>query len=1074
MGKGFGAGSFKGHSCRTGTFEVLNQTFKLHLIVLFRSLVDESDKLAIQALTKKEHQLNVRPPPLTCLSNLLNGLINQILACLAVLEDPPLNSTKKTQTLSVETRTIVYSECDLRIPCLGQFEKASPPVIHPRYLLLLAYTSLYNWMKTLICESSIIARPLADSMKSFLVNNDIEKSAMLTDQYQFVAKDLDHLAPFIRTNSHLLTLYWSGLLKMHSVFLRANVDIEWRNMVILGLGNLVVCVATYRMDESLNTLLASLVDLALPEMIQPSVSSLSTSPKHRSSASFVGNSGSLVVSPINLDVSGLILHLGVCLDEVLGHSWCHPIRIIHGIDLFAVFKAKKIVSIESNLQNFKRGLTVTTTNTTNLTSTQPEMEKLAQLTELSRSLVEHSQHLSSKTFYYYLQALCQLSTETMLPESVSSGFPSSAKMTIVLFPIQKIKQVVLLNSHRFLVSDDEEASLTWEILMNQFIKVLDSPDPGLRGLGAEAFGLMMNQMVATIEPHIFQSSSAIQERIVEGLGRVLMQTRWPDIHKVSLDGLYRMLQGLGQYLNIGWSSVLSSLGLYVNHADPSSNFEEKGGETMLMNSRNTVSTILRPSFTCCKLICSDFLGSLATSTDSMVQLVALLAKFAKQTDDLNIALTAVGLFWDLSDYNQKNLKEKNECQNEYWLGILDHLAMLVHDARPELRNSAIQTLTRTIESHGEELSGKQWTSLFDSIIVPLLQSLPGSASSASILPTLEKINIAESLLHHSRDTQQKQWDETLVLMLQGIGQIFVGFFEQLVELSLDFIRWWDTFISLLEHYGKTSSSFELVAVSISCLTMLSSVRPKAPHSPDILVPVWNRLWNCWMQIGEAMRSLQSFTQDTLVAFVKILGSLHSFYQNHIGRLGISSNSQVASSLSISWIEEAFAVVSGALRCETPSDPVRDLDNITILQQTAIDLLESLVSAASKDPSLASSAASLHLRQSCLWLGWVEELRDIKMTRIPSLRRMRTRTNLNVAIVSTPNSSASSSPRIRPIDMGLGSDLPSPASRQTVMPCFVAMAISLIERVTNAFVDKKYHLLSKIFEPGEAFECLVKV
>ena len=56
------------------------------------------------------------------------------------------------------------------------------------------------------------------------------------------------------------------------------------------------------------------------------------------------------------------------------------------------------------------------------------------------------------------------------------------------------------------------------------------------------------------------------------------------------------------------------------------------------------------------------------------------------------------------------------------------------------------------------------------------------------------------LVHHSRNTEQKQWDETLVLLLGGLSRLLRSFTSVLQKLD-GFDSLWETFLEFA--YGST-------------------------------------------------------------------------------------------------------------------------------------------------------------------------------------------------------------------------------------------------------------------------------
>lgn len=173
------------------------------------------------------------------------------------------------------------------------------------------------------------------------------------------------------------------------------------------------------------------------------------------------------------------------------------------------------------------------------------------------------------------------------------------------------------------------------------------------------------------------------------------------------------------------------------------------------------------------------------------------AKFGSQTQELNISLTAVGLMvgqvwwffgkylwfffsqWNISDYFYQN--QEKICASlqgdsasvfpdfpgttnmppfdKLWMCLYARLGDLCVDPRPAVRKSASQTLFSTISAHGVLLHQPTWQAVLWQVLFPLLDKVRSLSSSASS----EKVDTGGNILiHHSRNTAQKQWAETQV------------------------------------------------------------------------------------------------------------------------------------------------------------------------------------------------------------------------------------------------------------------------------------------------------------------------
>ena len=97
-----------------------------------------------------------------------------------------------------------------------------------------------------------------------------------------------------------------------------------------------------------------------------------------------------------------------------------------------------------------------------------------------------------------------------------------------------------------------------------------------------------------------------------------------------------------------------------------------------------------------------------------------------------------------------------------WLSLYNAIAILCVDGRPSVRKSAGQTLFGTISAHGSSLDAETWRQLFWNILFPILDN----AERATENPESGEKKSNNFLVHHSRDTSEKQWAETKRLTLQ--------------------------------------------------------------------------------------------------------------------------------------------------------------------------------------------------------------------------------------------------------------------------------------------------------------------
>lgn len=182
--------------------------------------------------------------------------------------------------------------------------------------------------------------------------------------------------------------------------------------------------------------------------------------------------------------------------------------------------------------------------------------------------------------------------------------------------------------------------------------------------------------------------------------------------------------------------------------------------------------LIRVAFQCLQLLVTDFFPVMPWQCLPLC--VNTAATFGLQTQELNISLTAVGLMWNISDFlnqNQDKLMKTvvddgsvlpdfpgtvNVPQlDKLWMCLYARLGDLCVDLRPAVRKSAGQTLFSTISAHGNLLNPPTWQAVLWQVLFPLLDKVRNLSSPASS----EKVDTSGNILiHHSRNTAQKQWD----------------------------------------------------------------------------------------------------------------------------------------------------------------------------------------------------------------------------------------------------------------------------------------------------------------------------
>jgi hypothetical protein len=184
-----------------------------------------------------------------------------------------------------------------------------------------------------------------------------------------------------------------------------------------------------------------------------------------------------------------------------------------------------------------------------------------------------------------------------------------------------------------------------------------------------------------------------------------------DTRENALHALYRVLQSCGHILEGGWPSVfalLQSVALKSCLGDEGGE-ESPGGRPQDVDQaldRSWGDTCLPLGFRSLKLIVDDFLDSVPMRHIS--DCIACMGAFGAQVSDVNISLTAIGMVWTVADF-AKGKREPWGPQDEgIWDAILGELGRLALDARPEVRNCAINSLFSCLCGHGASFPMESW------------------------------------------------------------------------------------------------------------------------------------------------------------------------------------------------------------------------------------------------------------------------------------------------------------------------------------------------------------------------------
>lgn len=474
------------------------------------------------------------------------------------------------------------------------------------------------------------------------------------------------------------------------------------------------------------------------------------------------------------------------------------------------------------------------------------VDGLGTLVSALSSLFDESFKLNDKSLIFLLNGLCILDQETFL-NLANSGTLTSNKS----FSLEHIQKITLQNLHRI--------EVLWDAIFDHLKITIQHSSPMVRACGVETF----SQIVITAfafhsrgsensnksdlkanEPDL-ETQIYIQSRLLEALEE-LSRSQYNDIRQKTLEALNQILQSSGQVISKGWPLILSILmTVAVNNDKPH-----------ILYAFNSVN-----------LICTDFLPNLPL--DCLALFITTVGCYGLQSSEINVSLTGIGLLYSIADFLRKDgqliTSDSYAALEKIWVSLFTEMDQLCVDQRFEVRNCSLITLVKTVISHGESWASSTWQKLIWDIYFPLLEKIRSGASAAAT----EELNVelgtqggrsVKLLVHHSRNSGQKQWNETVMLCFNGLTRVIKAFVNVLLDLS-SFDDMWTKVILLGEQLAVCNSKeiAESVIGNLKELLVLTTSNSKFQQLH------WNCVWASLTRIAENYADSSPAPADTTLS-----------------------------------------------------------------------------------------------------------------------------------------------------------------------------------------------------------------
>ncbi|XP_019097538.1 PREDICTED: protein MON2 homolog isoform X8 [Camelina sativa] len=581
--------------------------------------------------------------------------------------------------------------------------------------------------------------------------------------------------------------------------------------------------------EPLNSFLASLCKFTIVLPTDAERKSVVQSPVSKRSEAQVDQKDVIVLTPKNVQALRTLFNIAHRLHNVLGPSWVLVLETLAALD-------RAIHSPHATTQE------VTTAVPKLTREPSRQYADFSILSSLNSQLFESSALMQVSSVKSLLSALHMLSHQSMTETSGSVSSASSKQIGSISFSVDRMISILVNNLHR--------VEPLWDQVVGHFLELAEHSNQNLRNmaldaldqsicavLGSEQFGedpARSRNATLDVESKETQLKS-VECAVLSSLRVLYFSAQKADVRIGSLKILLHILERCGEKLYYSWPSILDML---RSVADAS----EKDVATLGFQSLRVIMNDGLPTLPeDCLHVCIDVTGA-----------------YSAQKADLNISLTAIGLLWTLTDFVAKGLhhgsladkgldstpqqtngedgedhmvSDSNKADYEVRRQVVNHekllflvfslIQKLVDDERPEVRNSAVRTFFQILGSHGNKLSKSMWEDCLWNYIFPMLDGASHKAATSSKDEWQGKEigtrggKAVHMLIHHSRNTAQKQWDETFVLVLGGIARLFRSYFPLLESLP-NFWSGWESLLAFVKN-SIFNGSKEVSLAAINCL-----------------------------------------------------------------------------------------------------------------------------------------------------------------------------------------------------------------------------------------------------------------
>ncbi|KAM3332856.1 hypothetical protein ACQJBY_028158 [Aegilops geniculata] len=591
-----------------------------------------------------------------------------------------------------------------------------------------------------------------------------------------------------------------------------------------------------RAIEPLNSFLASLCKFTINNPNEGEKrSSILLSPGSKKPETSMDQRDSIILTPKNVQALRTLFNVAHRLHNILGPSWVLVLETLAALDRTIHSPHASTQEVSASVSRLSR-------------DTSGQYSDFHILSSLNSQLFESSALMNVAAVKSLLSALHQLSSQHISGNSQLSG----QQIGSIAFSVERMTSILVNNLHR--------VESIWDQIAAHHLELANCPNPQLRNMALDSLDHSICSVVGSEKfqgissaPHPLKEYQLVEESetrsfeyaVLSPLVILYSSNKNIDVQMGALKILLHVLERHGEKLSYSWPSILHMLRAVADAPE----------KDVISLGFQSVRVIMNEGLATIPVQCLD-------------ECILVTGAYGAQKTDINISLTAAGLLWTATDFIVKGLsgrsvQKANHLNEEVQLGVsteegdiptseegvkrnplqqlVDYnklffsvfsvLQKLGADDRPEVRNSAVRTLFQTLCTHGQKLSLSMWEDCLWIYVFPMLEHVSHLASTSSKDEWHGKElgtragKAVHMLIHHSRNTAQKQWDETIVLLLGGIARLLRSFFPLLQQLT-KFSSGWAILLAFLKN-SILNGSKEVALAAINCLqTFVSSNCPK--------------------------------------------------------------------------------------------------------------------------------------------------------------------------------------------------------------------------------------------------------